>query len=75
MKSMKSMKRDDIMNMDDIMEKLYVGLDIHEKYITGTAMRKDGRIAFSGDFPNTTLYKSLERTRKILSSCYNHIII
>ena len=50
---MKSMKRDDIMNMDDIMEKLYVGLDIHEKYITGTAMRKDGRIAFSGDFPNT----------------------
>jgi hypothetical protein len=41
---MKSMKRDDIMNMDDIMEKFYVGLDIHESYITGTAMRKDGRI-------------------------------
>ena len=42
---MKSMKRNDIMKIDGIMEKLYVGLDIHEKYITGTAMRKDGEMA------------------------------
>jgi len=47
MKSMKSMERDDIMKMNGIMEKLYVGLDIHEKYITGTVMRKDGEIAIA----------------------------
>ena len=53
MKNMENMERDDIMKMNGIMEKLYVGLDIHEKYITGTAMRKDGDIAFGGNFPNT----------------------
>lgn len=47
MKSMKSMK------MDDIIQKLYVGLDIHEDYITGTAMREDGAVEFSGNFKNT----------------------
>ena len=26
-------------------------MDIHEKYITGTAMRKDGEIVFGGTFP------------------------
>jgi hypothetical protein len=36
------MKRMQNMKNSDIMEKLYVGMDIHEKYITGTAMRKDG---------------------------------
>lgn len=35
------------------MEKLYIGLDIHEDYITGTAMRENGQVAFGGDFPNT----------------------
>ena len=44
---MKSMK------MDDIIQKLYVGMDIHEDYITGTAMRKDGFVEFSGNFRNT----------------------
>ena len=38
---------------DDIMRKLYVGLDIHEDYITGTAMNEQGTIEFGGDFPNT----------------------
>ena len=40
------------MNMDDIMEKLYIGLDIHENYTTGTAMRKDRAVVFGGNFPN-----------------------
>jgi len=34
------------------MKKLQIVLDIHEDYITGTAMRKDGTIEFGGNFPN-----------------------
>jgi len=41
------------MRMDDIMQKLYVGMDIHEDYITGVAMRKNGVLEFSGNFRNT----------------------
>jgi transposase len=50
---MKSMERCDIVKMDDIKEKLYIGLDIHEANLTGTAMRKDGTVEFHGSFPNT----------------------
>jgi hypothetical protein len=50
---MESMERYDIMKMDDIKEKLYIGLDIHEANSTGTAMRKDGTVEFHGSFPNT----------------------
>ena len=50
---MKSMKKGDIMKKDDIMEKLYVGMDIHEKTITGTAMTENGEIQFRKTIPNT----------------------
>jgi len=39
---MKSMKR------GDIMKKLYIGMDIHEDYITGAAMKEDGVVEFGG---------------------------
>jgi hypothetical protein len=48
---MESMERYDIMKMDDIMEKLYIGLDIHEANLAGTTMRKDGTVEFYGSFP------------------------
>jgi transposase len=51
---MKSMKNDDIMKRDDIKEKLYVGFDIHEKTLTGTAMDQQGTVMFNGTIPNTT---------------------
>ncbi len=41
------------MRKNDIQEKLYIGFDIHEEYITGTTMNNDGIIQFRGDFPNT----------------------
>ena len=47
------MKKDDIMKKEDIKEKLYVGMDIHEETITGTAMREDGEIQFLKTIPNT----------------------
>lgn len=53
MKRMKSMESCDIMKVDDIMEKLYVGLDIHQETLTGTAMNKEGKIRFYGTIPNT----------------------
>lgn len=43
---MKTMKRGDIMKKDDIMGKLYVGMDIHEGTITRPAMTEDGEIQF-----------------------------
>ncbi len=50
---MKNMKTGDIMKKDDMMEKLYVGMDIHKKTITGTAMTEDGEIQFHKTIPNT----------------------
>jgi hypothetical protein len=49
---MKSMKKGDIMKKDDIMEKLYVGMDIHKKTITGIAMTEDGEIQFRKTIPS-----------------------
>ncbi len=49
MESMKSMKRYvimkkyDIMETDNIMEKLYVELDIPQETLTKTAMNKEGK--------------------------------
>jgi len=47
------MERYDIMKTDDIMEKLYVELDIHQETLTKTAMNKEGKIEFCGTIPNT----------------------
>lgn len=52
---MKKMKIGDIMKNEknsDIMKKMYVGFDIHEEYLTGAAMNKDGVVEFSGNVPN-----------------------
>ena len=35
------------------MKKLYIGMDIHEDYITGAAMKEDGVVEFGGNVPNT----------------------
>ena len=50
---MKNMKKGVIMKKDDIKEKLYVGMDIHEETITGTAMTENGEIQFRKTIPNT----------------------
>jgi hypothetical protein len=44
---MKNMKR------DDIMKKLYVGLDIRKEEFTRTMMGKQGGVVLSGEFSNS----------------------
>lgn len=41
------------MKKDDIKEKLYVGFDIHEKTLTGTALDQQGAVMFRNTIPNT----------------------
>ena len=52
---MKKMEIGDIMKNEknsDILKKMYIGFDIHEEYLTGAAMNKDGVVEFSGNVPN-----------------------
>jgi len=53
-------KKDDIMRKDDIMKSvfldpanLYVGIDLHKKYYTGTIMDSAGKIVCRDNFPPT----------------------
>ena len=83
MKNMENMEKDDIMKRDDIMRStlldtanLYVGIDLHKEYYTGTIMDENGDILAWKNFAPTlaeaqTFFQGIppSRTKVAIEAC------